>query len=148
MKKFSYSLQKILDLRRFEQKQAEAELGKINGEISRIQNELDSVAQKKLLSQQYSDKTADVTSLRDSVSYLVLLDQKKEELLTQMAKAKLIADEKRDAVRKCMQNVKVLEKLKAKKLESWNKEYQAQEELIQDDVVTSQQVLKQLSKRV
>ena len=46
MKRFQFSMQKILDLRKFEQQQAEAELGKANAEVARIQRELDSIAQK------------------------------------------------------------------------------------------------------
>ena len=48
------------------------------------------------------------------------------------------AEEKREAVRKCMQNVKVLEKLKENKLKEWHKEFQKQEENVMDDVVTAQ----------
>ena len=40
MKKFEFSMDKILDLRRFEQKQAEGELGKINSQIAALQNQL------------------------------------------------------------------------------------------------------------
>ena len=48
MKKFQFKMQKILDLRKFEQDQAEAELGKANAEVARIQRKLDSIARKKV----------------------------------------------------------------------------------------------------
>ena len=44
MKKFSFSLQKILDLRNFELDQAQMELGKVNAQIANVNNQLKTVA--------------------------------------------------------------------------------------------------------
>ncbi len=137
MKKFSYSLQKILDLRNFEKEQAEEELGKVNSEITKIQNELDVLAQKKFSAQYISDSKLDIGIYENTCSYIVFLDQKKEEYLNQMAKLKIIQDEKRKNVQQAMQNVKVLEKLKEKKSEDWHNEVLKEEELLQDDVITA-----------
>ena len=40
MKRFNFSLEKVLELRVFEQDQAQNELGKANAEVARIQREL------------------------------------------------------------------------------------------------------------
>jgi len=137
MKKFSYSLQKILDLRVFEQKQAEEELGKVNAEIAKLQNQIDDIAKKKVASQMISNQNADLDTYRATYSYIVFLDQRKEEYLESMAKLQLEADAKRKIVYEAMQNVKVLEKLKAKKLEAWKKESLKEEEIVQDDIVSA-----------
>ena len=50
----------------------------------------------------------------------------------------MIAEQKREVVREAMKKAKVLEKLKEKKYEAWKNEFQKEEELAADDVVTSQ----------
>ena len=57
MKKFRYSLQKILDLREFELKQAEMELGKVNAQIAQFQNQLKSIAEQRVSTQKEIDSS-------------------------------------------------------------------------------------------
>ena len=47
MKRFSFSMQKILDIREFAERQAQIELGQAVAEVSRINGELEAVAQEK-----------------------------------------------------------------------------------------------------
>ncbi len=138
MKKFSFSMQKILDLREFEQKEAEAELGKANAEVARIQRELEAVAKSR------ASVTKDCDSCLENFSfyaqtekYFIFLEQKQESLLKELAQAELVAEEKRAVVRKAMQNVKVLEKLKENKFAQWKKDRLQEEELAVDDVVSA-----------
>ena len=138
MKKFSFSMQKILDLREFEQKEAEAELGKANAEVARIQRELEAVAKSR------ASVTKDCDSCLENFSfyaqtekYFIFLEQKQESLLEELAQAELVAEEKRAVVRKAMQNVKVLEKLKENKFAQWKKDRLQEEELAVDDVVSA-----------
>ncbi|MCR5080926.1 MAG: flagellar export protein FliJ [Treponema sp.] len=138
MKKFKFSMEKILELRRFEQSQAEAELGKVNAQIAQIQQKLEAIAVKKISSTKEFNTDSNIMVMNQLQNYFYMLDQKKEECLEEMAKLELVAEEKREVVRKCMQNVKVLEKLKENKLKEWHKEFQKQEENVMDDVVTAQ----------
>lgn len=131
-------MEKILELRRFEQSQAEAELGKVNAQIAQIQQKLEAIAVKKISSTKEFNTDSNIMVMNQLQNYFYMLDQKKEESLEEMAKLELVAEEKREAVRKCMQNVKVLEKLKENKLKEWHKEFQKQEENVMDDVVTAQ----------
>lgn len=137
MKKFVFSMQKILELREFEQRQAEIELGKANAEVARIQNELDSIAQKRIQTIKKFDTDTDFIVQAGIQSYFFMLDQKKEKFLDEIVRAKIIADEKREIVRLAMQKVKVLEKLKENKFRQWKKDELKSEELAADDVVTS-----------
>ena len=110
-------MEKILELRRFEQSQAEAELGKVNAQIAQIQQKLEAIAVKKISSTKEFNTDSNIMVMNQLQNYFYMLDQKKEECLEEMAKLELVAEEKREAVRKCMQNVKVLEKLKEKGVE-------------------------------
>lgn len=136
MKKFSFSMQKILDLREFEQQQAEAELGKANAEVARLQRELDSIARKRAATIKAFDTGTDCIVQLGIQNYFFMLDQKKERFLAEIAQAQLAADEKREAVRQAMQKVKVLEKLRESKLRQWKRDCLKTEELESDDIVT------------
>lgn len=137
MKKFVFSMQKILDLREFEQKQAEAELGRANAEVARIQGELDSIAKKRVSVVKNFDEEPEFSVVAGIQNYFFMLDQKKEKFLDEMVQAQMVAEEKREIVRQAMQKVKILEKLKESKLREWKKESLRQEELASDDIVTA-----------
>ena len=51
--------------------------------------------------------------------YNNLLDYQKEELLKQLAEAKLVIEQKREVLRECMKKTTALEKLRDKQLENW-----------------------------
>ena len=137
MKKFAFSMQKILDLRIFEQRQAEIELGKANAEVARIQGELDSIAKRKVSTIKNFDTNTDFLIQAEIHSFFFMLEQKKEKFLEELATAQIAADEKREVVRKAMQKVKVLEKLKENKFLQWKKDSLKAEELAADDIVTA-----------
>ncbi|HAZ95908.1 flagellar export protein FliJ [uncultured Treponema sp.] len=137
MKKFSFSMQKILDLRIFEQRQAEIELGKANAEVARIQGELDSIAKRKVSTIKNFDTNTDFLIQAEIQSFFFMLEQKKEKFLEELATAQIAADEKREVVRNAMQKVKVLERLKENKFRQWKKDSLKAEELAADDIVTA-----------
>src|SRR5574344_305049 len=138
MKAFSFSMQKILDFRELQEKQAELELGKANAEVARIQNELNAVAQQRVNVTKEVDGSNDIALYASAQNYFKFLKQKEEQYLEEMAQAQLVAEEKKKIVREAMQKVKVLDKLKEKKRAEWQEEYLQQEELAMDDVVTAQ----------
>ena len=135
MKRFAFSMQKILDLRESQQKQAEIELGKAAGEVSRIEREIDAIEQKKASVSKAFDGETNVATLSQIESHFFMLDQKRQELKDDLEAAQAVADEKRDAMRQAMQKTKALGKLKESKAASWKKEAQKDEELAADDVV-------------
>lgn len=141
MKKFSFSMQKILDLRIFEKRQAEMELGKANAEVARIQGELESIAKRKVSTIKNFDTNTDFLIQAEIQSFFFMLEQKKEKFLEELATAQIAADEKREVVRQAMQKVKVLEKLKESKFRQWKKDSLKAEELAVDDIVTARKNL-------
>ena len=137
MKKFVFKLQKLLEGRQYEQRQAEAELGKANAEVSRIQGELDTIAKNRVSSIKNNGSTQDLYIQSQLSNYLYMLDQKKEVLLEDLVQAQMISDQKREVVRECLKNTKSLEKLREKQLSEWKKEMIREEENIVDDVVSA-----------
>ena len=141
MKKFAFSMQKILDLRIFEQRQAEMELGKANAEVARIQGELESIAKRKVSTIKNFDTNTDFLIQAEIQSFFFMLEQKKEKFLEELDTAQIAEDEKREVVRQAMQKVKVLEKLKENKFRQWKKDNLKAEELAADDIVTARKNL-------
>lgn len=137
MKKFVFKLQKLLEVRQYEQRQAEAELGKANAEVSRIQGELDTIAKNRVSSIKNNGSAQDLYIQSQLSNYLYMLDQKKEVLLEDLVQAQMISDQKREVVRECLKNTKSLEKLREKQLADWKKEMIREEENIVDDVVSA-----------
>lgn len=137
MKRFDFSLQKVLDFREFEKKQAESELGKAVAEETKIQNTLDMIAASHAQSVKTADSTKDVAGMFAVQNYFRLLNQRKEEALMDLAQAQVITEEKRDAMREAMKNCKMLENLRDKRKAAWKKENLKAEENEIDDIVTS-----------
>lgn len=130
-------MQKILDLRKFEQQQAEAELGKANAEVARIQHELDLIAQKRVVTAKANAGNTDFLVVSQMNQFFTMLDIKKEEFLQQMAQAQMIADQKRSVVLECMKKTKSLEKLKEKHHLKWKKEQKHKEQIVLDDILNA-----------
>ena len=93
MKRFNFSLQKVLDYREFEKKQAQAELGKAVSVETNIQNTLNMIAESRAKSVQETDKMRDLNSLYNAGLYFQLLNQRRDEMLEELAKAKIVTNE-------------------------------------------------------
>ena len=74
-------MQKILDLRIFEKRQAEMELGKANAEVARIQGELESIAKRKVSTIKNFDTNTDFLIQAEIQSFFFMLEQKKAKFL-------------------------------------------------------------------
>ncbi|MCR4579872.1 MAG: flagellar export protein FliJ [Treponema sp.] len=134
MKKFSFELEKVLEFRNFEKQQAEGELAKALAVENEINNNL------KIIAQQYAAVKASMKGSHDfqdiiaQSQYNNLLDYQKEELLKQLAEAKLVSEQKRDVLRECMKKTNALEKLREKKLAEWKDAADYEEAELLDEV--------------
>ena len=137
MKRFNFSLQKVLDFREFEKKQAEAELGKAVAEETKIKDNLDTIARSYAENVRAADEAKDITGMLAAQNYFRFLNQQKEEALISLAQAQVITEEKREKMLDAMKNCKVLENLRDKKIGAWKKENFRAEESEIDDIVTS-----------
>lgn len=137
MKKFNFSLQKVLDFRQFEKKQAEAELSKAIAEETKIQDKLDMIAEAHISNVKAADTVTSVSDMLSVQNYFRLLNQQKEEALVSLAQAQVITEEKREVMRQAMKNCKVLENLRDSRKAEWKKENLKTEENEVDDIVTS-----------
>ena len=140
MKKFVFSLQKVLELREYEEDKAKLELGKAVAELERIKRLLQEVAQNLVKANLSRKDTTDVIVFINIENYIIGLDAKKEKLLEELTMAQMFFEEKRDLYTKAMQDREVLSKLKEKQLSEYKKEVLKEEENALDDIVKNSEL--------
>jgi len=134
MKAFDFSLEKILEVREFNEKQSEIELGNAISKTNRIQLQLQDIAKQKVTANQNRYSTSNVQSILLVEHYITRLDKEKEKLLNELAAAELVVEQKRAELAEAMKQRKVLSKLKEKQLKVYKKEKNKKEEQEIDDV--------------
>ena len=140
MKKFVFSLQKVLELREYEEDKAKLELGKAVAEVERLKRLLEENARNRVAANQSRKDTTDISLLLSIENYIIGLDAKKEKLLEELTMAQMVFEEKRDLYTKAMQDREVLSKLKEKQLSEYKKEVLKEEENALDDIVKNKEL--------
>lgn len=137
MKKFSFDLQKVLEYRNFEKQQAEGELAKALAVETEINENLKQIAQQYTAVKAQMKGSKDFDDIISQSKYNNLLDYQKEELLKQLAEAKIVIEQKREVLRECMKKTTALEKLREKKLAEWKAAVDYEEAELLDDLANS-----------
>ena len=146
MRRFRFSLQKILQLRQHREQEAKNELGKAIGILNAIENEIKVNAADLFgaLQERFGGISADGVSDAGGASgalamvawdsYVRRLEQEAERLAEQAAQAELVVEEKRNLYLEASRDLKVLEKLKEKRQKEHRKEMFATETRELDDI--------------
>ena len=140
MKKFVFSLQKVLELREYEEDKAKLELGKAVAEVERLKRLLEENARNRVAANQSRKDTNDISVLLSIEHYIIGLDSKREKFLEELTMAQMVFEEKRDLYTKAMQDREVLSKLKEKQLSEYKKEVLKEEENALDDIVKNKEL--------
>ena len=133
-KKFVFELQKVLEFRDFEKQQAEGELAKALAVETQINDNLKKIAQNYAAVKASMKGSLDFQDVMAQSQYNNLLEQQKEELLKQLAQAKLVSEQKREVLRECMKKTTALEKLREKQLADWKQAADYEEAELLDEV--------------
>ncbi len=133
-KKFVFELQKVLEYRNFEKEQAEGELAKALAVETEINENLKKIAQNYASVKAQMKGSLNFQDMMAQSQYNNLLEYQKEELLKQLAEAKLVTEQKREVLRECMKKTTALEKLKEKQLADWKAAADYEEAELLDEV--------------
>lgn len=136
MKKFKFDLQDVLDFRKFEQTQAENELGKALAKEKEIQNQLDELALQKVTMQKQMNGSTDFSAISQASSFSSFVRKQSEYLLEQLTQAKMVSDQKREVLKNAMQKVDALEKLKESQKEDFDAEQKRKTAKLIGQIVT------------
>lgn len=134
MKKFFFELEKVLEYRNFEKQQAEGELAKAIAVETEINENLKKIAQNYAAVKAQMKGSLSFQDMMAGSQYNNLLEYQKEELLKQLAEAKVVTEQKRDVLRECMKKTTALEKLKEKQLADWKQAADYEEAELLDEV--------------
>ena len=137
MKKFTFELEKVLEYRNFERQQAEGELAKALAVETEINNNLEYIARQYNALKQSMKGSLDFQDVMSQNRFNNLLSFQKEELLKQLAEAKLVTEEKRKILTECMKKTTALEKLKEQKLEEYKAAADYEEAELMDEMATA-----------
>ena len=127
MSKFKFELQNVLEIRNFEQQQAECELAKCIAVETEINKNLEVIAMQYAALKQQMKGSLDFSDMMSQSQYSKLLDYQKEQLLTQLAQAKIETEEKRKILTECMKKTSALEKMKELQYEDFKLEMKRKE---------------------
>ena len=135
MKKFVFELEQLLNLRKYEQDQAQIELGKAVQVEQRIQAGLDSLAQRYVAAKRLSEGQSDFGAISQTQQFFQFIKQEQERLMSDMAKAKIVTDEKRGLFNVAMQKHESIKKLKERQFAAFKDEQKKLEAKALDDIV-------------
>jgi flagellar FliJ protein len=127
MSKFKFELQNVLEIRNFEQQQAESELAKCIAVETEINKNLEVIAMQYAALKQQMKGSLDFSDMMSQSQYSKLLDYQKEQLLNQLAQAKIETEEKRKILTECMKKTSALEKMKELQYEDFKLEMKRKE---------------------
>lgn len=137
MRAFSFSLGDVLEFRKFEQKQAEIELGKALSSENEIQKKLDALALQKITVQKNVRDSKDFSEIAGASAYFDFIKRETESLFEKMAEARLLTEKRREELKLAMQKVDSLENLKENELAEYKRMALNEEDTENDDIATS-----------
>jgi flagellar FliJ protein len=128
MKKFTFSLEKILKLRSYAENDAKIELGKALGALSQVEKRLRDLAseQNSAAENRFSGGNS-LPYMTTHENYLQRLEAEKEQLIKAAAAAELEAENARILWTGARAELKVMENLKDRKFAAYRKESQREE---------------------
>jgi flagellar FliJ protein len=135
MKRFRFPLEKVLELRKYKERETEIELGRAIGELTEIENKLKALALTRIqaANERFSPNNGTM-EIQSYDLYIMRLDQTKDHLLEEAAKAELKVEAARAAYLEASRDRKVFDKLKEKREAEYRKEMLVEETKILDDV--------------
>jgi flagellar FliJ protein len=120
MKRFTFRLEKVLQLRKFKENECKLVLGQAISVLNKIENDIKATAIKRVnAAEQRFLSTQDISSWD---VYILRLEQETEKLMAQAAQAEMVVEEKRALYIEAQKDLKAIEKLKEKRQKEHRKE--------------------------
>ena len=143
MKKFQFSLQKLLDIRTFREKEAETNLGRAVATREAIVLRLTEIAQEEIKTRRSfwgSLKTSEELTLHENYLERIRIEREKQEKA--LLEAEFIVEKMRKLYIKAHQERLIVSKLRERKELQWKAEGLKQQDAILDDIVNAREYKK------
>lgn len=122
MKQFIFELEEVLEVRNFEQKQAETEVAKCLNVENQINENLKKIAQQYVAVKTLMKGSKNFDDIRSQSQFNNLVAFQKENLLKELAQAQIETQKKREILKECMKKTQALEKMKEIKFNEYKEE--------------------------
>jgi len=120
MKRFTFRLEKILQLRKFKEDECKLALGQAISVLNKIENDIKITAVKKV--DAAKQRFVSPMEMSSWDLYILRLEQETEKLMKQAAQAELVVEEKRAQYIEAQKDLKAIEKLKEKREKEYRKD--------------------------
>jgi flagellar FliJ protein len=120
MKRFSFGLQKVMQLRKFREEECKIALGQAISVLNEIENRIKETALKRHTAASARFEDTGQIALWDM--YINRLELEAQKLMEQAAQAELVVEEKRAEYLEASKDLKAIEKLKEKREKEYRKE--------------------------
>ena len=136
MKKFVFELEDILQFRKFEQEQAEIALAKALSDEREIQEKIEMLAAQKVTNSRLVKNLKSIEAIYNANQFSQFVSLQTEHLLKQKAELSLITEQKREALKKCIQNTDSLQSLKDSQFSEYKKNVRTAEQKTIEDIIS------------
>lgn len=136
MRRFHFNLEKVLEFRKYRERETEIDLGRAIAAFTIIQNSLKENAARHDQAASERFAQADIRDIQYYDLYVRRLDIEKEKLLNDAARAAAVIEEKRAVYLAASRDRKVLDKLKEKREKEYRKTMLAEETKEIDDIAS------------
>jgi flagellar FliJ protein len=139
VKRFSFNLEKVLELRQYREQEAKNELGRAISVLNAIENNIkqNALVHSRAVHERFTGiNTAEnngALSMLAWDNYILRLEQEAQRLMEEAAQAELVVEEKRAQYLEASRELKVMEKLREKREKEYRKEVFAAETRELDD---------------
>ena len=138
MKRFSFNLEKVRELRQYREQEAKNELGRAISILNAIENNIkeNALIHGRAVQERFTGINADngALSMLAWDNYILRLEQEAERLMEEAAQAELVVEERRAQYLEASRELKVMEKLKEKREKEYRKEVFSAETRELDDM--------------
>ncbi len=136
MKRFTFSLEQILRLREYEERQAELELGRVTGECERLRREIASLGDLSRVAARshLGSRSFDVSYRFGEERYIQRLRSRAEQLGRELREWEKELEKARTRYREARKLREVLSRLRDRKAEHYHDEVKKERQLVLDEV--------------
>ena len=140
MKRFRFSLEKVLELRKYREQETRLELGRAVSDLEAVEGQIRETGAARHRAAAARFSSGDVPEIINGENYINRLDQLKEKLLKDAAAAELVVEEKRKAFLEASRDRKVVDKLREKRETAYRRETAEEERAELDDIANDRQI--------
>jgi flagellar FliJ protein len=140
LKRFRFSLEKVLELRKYREQETRLELGRAVSDLQAIEGRIRETGAARYEAAAARFASDNVLEIINRENYINRLDQQKEKLLRDAAAAELVVEEKRDAYLEASRDRKIVDKLREKRAAEYRKETAKEERAELDDFANDRRI--------